>query len=125
MQLAALGLFVFELASFPFEDMSRRAAWRHGRTARVGARDASQYLGPGDDTLQIGGRLFPTVAGSYGAIERLRAMADEGEVYDFVDGSGTVWGGFVITSLDEQQNVFLDDGTPRRKDFTIELTRVD
>ena len=123
--LAALGLFVFDMATFPFSDLSRRSAWNHARSARVGARDASQYVGPGDDQVSISGMICPEAAGSYGAIDTLRAMADEGEAWPFVDGTGVVWGNYIITSLDERRASLLVDGVPRKIDFAIELIRVD
>jgi len=125
MQLGALGLFVFQLATLPFSELRRRQEWRHGRVQRVGARDASQFLGPGDDTITIGGVLMPEAAGSYAAIETLRAMAGEGDRYPFVDGTGKVWGSFVITGLDEGRGYLLDNGVPRKVDFALDLVLVD
>ena len=122
--LAALGEFIFGLATFPFADLSRRSDWRHARTPRLGARDATQFLGPGDETLQLSGVLVPGVGGSYTAIATLRRMADAGEEYPFVDGAGNVWGNFRITGLDERRKYLLVDGTPMMIDFAIDLDRV-
>lgn len=123
MQLAALGLFVFELASFPFEELGRRSDYGYASSERVGARDALQFTGPGEDRLSIRGRLCPEAAGSYGAIDTLRAMAELADDYAFVDGDGFILGYFVIIGLDEGQKYFLDNGTPRMIDFAIELKR--
>lgn len=123
MQLAALGLFIFEFATWPFEDLSRRTDWNHAGAPRTGARDALQFTGPGDETVSIAGKLAPEVAGSYSSIETLRAMADEGDEYQFVLGTGDVWGGFVITGMDERRKAMLVDGTPRMIDFTLDLKR--
>lgn len=122
--LAALGLFVFETATFPFADLGRRTDWRHARAPRIGARDASQFVGPGDDSVSIGGVLLPEAGARYGSIDTLRQMADEGEALPFVDGSGRVWGSFVIVSMDERRRFLLIDGTPRAIDFSLELQRV-
>lgn len=125
MQLAALGLFVFELATFPFSDLGRDSEWIHARTPRVGARDASQFLGPGDERISIGGILAPAVAGSYSAIETLRSMADEGLAYDFIEGSGRVLGRFIIRRMAEQRQALMVDGVPRMIDFSLDLERVE
>ena len=122
--LAALGPFVFEAASFPFAELSRRTDWRHGKADRFGARAAAQFLGPGEDRLQLPGCLMPEVAGSFAAIDTLRAMADAGEAYPFVDGTGRVWGEYVIVGMDETRRHMLVDGTPRAVDFTLDLDRV-
>lgn len=123
MYLAALGLFIFEFATWPFDELSRRSDWGHASAARVGARDALQFTGPGDETVSIAGKLAPEAAGSFSAITTLRAMADEGDEYQLVLGTGDVWGGFVIVGLDERRKFLLVDGTPRLIDFTMDLKR--
>lgn len=124
MQLAALGLFVFDASSFPFSELSRRTDWRHASAPRIGARDATQYVGPGDELVSLPGAIVPEAGASYAAIETLRRMADEGDAYPFVDGTGRVWGSFIILSMDERRRAILRDGTPRVVDFTLELKRV-
>ena len=123
--LACLGLFVFDLASFPFAEMSHRTDGRQAKPDRIGARAASQYLGPGDETVSLAGAIVPEVAGSYGAISTLKEMADQGEAWPLVDGSGTVWGNFRIVGMDARRRHMLVDGTPRLVDFTLDLDRVD
>ena len=125
MTLAALGLFVFEAATFPFSGLTRRSGWQHATSERVGTRNASQYTGPGNDEVSIEGALIPEAqSGSYGAIATLRSMADDGERYPLVDGAGNVWGDFVIVSINVGRHNLLVDGTPRMVDFSIELERV-
>lgn len=122
--LLALGLFVFETPTIPFTEIQRRRSWRHGKSARVGARDASQYLGPGDDAVSLSGVLLPGYAGTFGAMRTLCSLADEGQAWPLVTGTGEVMGDFVITSIDERGSVLMVDGLPRKIDFTIELERV-
>lgn len=123
--MLSLGMFVFSLATLPYQDFSRRTDWKHARTARVGARDASQFTGPGSDTLQLKGYIAPEFAGDITSLDTLREMAGSGEAYPLVDGTGRVLGAWVIDSIDEGQSVFFADGTPRRIDFTIDLHQVD
>ncbi len=122
--LLSIGLFVFENLTVPFTDISRRTAWRHAKSARVGARDASQYVGPGDDGITLSGVLLPGYAGDFASMRNLRAMADEGEAWPVVTGAGEVLGSFVIASIDERGDTLMVDGVPRRVDFSIELDRV-
>ncbi len=121
--LAALGMFVFETASAPFEELSRRRAWRHERTKRFGARDAGQYVGPGEDQVTISGAIVPGITGGYSAIEQLAAMAETGEAWPLSDGTGTVFGHFTIDALDEGHKYLSENGKARRIDFTLTLTR--
>ena len=40
-----------------------------------------------------------------------------------VDGTGRVWGQWVINEAEEIRRVFEADGAPRRIDFTLKLLR--
>lgn len=122
--LLALGLFVFDLGTLPLEELARRTAWKHARNPRVGARDASQFLGPGDDTITLDGALLPGVAGTFAAMRTLRTIADQGEALPLVTGTGEVLGDFVVTGLSERKKHLTVDGVARRTDFSIELERV-
>lgn len=122
--LMSLGMFGFELATLPFQDMSRDADWRHGSSPRFGARPASQYLGPGDETVNLSGVLLPGVAGTASSLDTLKQMADQGEAWPLVDGTGQVHGAFAIGKVSERHSTFVAGGLARRIEFTIELKRV-
>ncbi len=122
--LLALGLFVFETPTIPFTEIQRRSSWRHAKSARVGTCDASQYLGPGDDQVSLSGVLLPGYAGSFASMRSLRTMADEGEAWPLITGTGEVLGDFVIVGLDTRSSYLMVDGLPRKVDFGIDLDRV-
>lgn len=122
--LMSLGMFAFDLATLPFQELDEKAAWRHGSTPRFGARPASQFLGPGEDSITLSGTLLPGVAGSLGSMAALMQMADQGEAWPLVDGEGDIHGVFIIESIGQKKGHFIVGGTPRKIDFTIELKRV-
>lgn len=121
--LASLGLFVFDLASLPFSEQQRRRDWRHEPARLVGARDSAQFTGPGEDLITLNGTLVAEI-GSWASLDTLVEMADAGEVYQFVDGGGKVWGDYVIAALDTRSRHLMVDGVPRATDFAIDLRRV-
>jgi phage protein U len=124
--LACLDQFAFQLSTAAYQELQRRTSWKHRSTARFGARDARQFTGPGDDTITLSGMLSPDNGiGALSSIKELRTMGDAGEAYVLVDGAGNVYGAFVIENLSEHQTLHKQDGTPRRVEFTLELTRVD
>ncbi|WP_159977805.1 MULTISPECIES: phage tail protein [unclassified Novosphingobium] len=125
MHLMALGMFLFELGSLPFDELQRKMDWRHARSPRIGARDATQYVGPGDEAISLSGAVYLELSDGIVSLDDLRAMADEGEAWPLVSGSGRVYGNFVITAIDERQAYLMADGTPRRIDFGIDLLGVD
>jgi phage protein U len=125
MNLVSLGMFVFSLPTLAHDELQRRCDYRHARNARVGARDAVQFLGPGDDTVSLSGSAYAELSQGAASLDELRDMAATGEHWRLVDGSGRVFGSFVITGIDERQKHFFPDGTPRRIDFAIDLLLVD
>ena len=122
--LMALGLFAFELATLPFSEMQRHEDWRHPGSERIGARDAVQFTGPGEDRVTLTGMCVPEVGGNYDSIDQLRAMADTGEAWPLVEGTGRILGNFVVTGLDTRRQHFIDNGVARTTDFAIDLKRV-
>ena len=109
--LAALGLFVFDSSTALYDLMERQRTWRHARTERFGAMAASQFTGPGDDRVRLSGKLVPEICGSYhSSIETLADMADAGEAYALVIGSGKVLGQYTIELMDERHTDLVDTG---------------
>lgn len=123
--LIALGLFVFGIDSLAYDELQRRASFRHAKTERHGVRAASQFLGPGEEAITLTGRLIPEIAGRRQAIEDLRAMAMTGETHELVLGTGEVLGQFRILAVDDRWQTLLPGGLPRAIDFAIELERAD
>ncbi|RMB26236.1 hypothetical protein C8J47_3554 [Sphingomonas sp. PP-F2F-G114-C0414] len=123
--LLSIGLFAFSIDTLAFDEISRRASWRHATSARIGARDATQFTGPGDETISLPGTVYNEIVDGRVSIDELRRMADTGDAWSLVDGLGYVYGAFVITSIDDRGKAFFPDGTPRQIDFAIDLLRVD
>ena len=123
--MMALGMFVFGLPTLAYQELQRSTEWRHGSTSRIGTNPASQFLGRGDDTITLPGTLLPGLVGSPLSLDVLRKMADTGKAWPLIGGTGRIYGTWVITSISETQQVFFEDGTPRRYEFTISLKRID
>ncbi len=124
--LMALGeAFVFSIGTLAYDELQRRASWRHATSPRVGARDATQFVGIGEETISLPGTVYDEIADGRVSIEVLRAMADKGDPWALVDGNGRVYGAFGITTIDDRWSDFLPDGTPLKIGFTVNLLRVD
>lgn len=122
--LLTLGMFVFGMDSLPYQQLQHSIEWRHGSTERHMTRPASQFLGPGTETISIAGLCVPEIAGSYGAFETLRAMGDTGDDYTLLDGFGRVLGDFQIARLEQEHLSVMAGGIPRHIGFRLELVRV-
>tara|TARA_R110002167_G_scaffold98718_12_gene259439 strand:+ start:467 stop:895 length:429 start_codon:yes stop_codon:yes gene_type:complete len=123
--MMSLGLFVWSLNTLSYQDLQRQSAWRHPSQSRVGQRPARQFVGPGDDSITLSGWLAPELSGERVSLALLRAMADAGEPYVLVAGTGKVYGLWVIESLSEDHSLFYPNGQARRIEFSLSLARVD
>lgn len=123
--MLCLGLFVFSLETLSYQELQRRSSWKHASQPLVGARNASQYLGPGDDIITLNGVVVPEFAGLPASLSMLRVMADQGAAWVLVEGTGTIYGAFVITEMQETKTLLYVNGEPRRIEFSITLQRVD
>ncbi|WP_226475165.1 phage tail protein [Pseudomonas sp. MWU16-30323] len=123
--MLALGMFVFSLTTAAYQELQRQTNWRHASNSRIGAAPARQFLGRGEDTITLPGILLPELAGTTLSLDTLRLMANTGTAWPMVEGSGRIYGLWVIESLSETKTFFFRDGTPRRIEFNLSLTRTD
>lgn len=125
MAMMSLGMFLFALPTLAYQDLQRRTDWRHARSGRIGARDATQFVGVGDETIALSGAAMAELQAGQASLDQLRGMADTGAAFPLVDGSGRVYGAYVIVGLDERHKTFWPNGAARQIDFGIDLLRVD
>lgn len=123
--MLALGMFVFSLSTAAYQELQRQTEWRHTSSSRVGAVAARQFVGRGDDSITLPGVILPELAGSGLSLDALRLMANTGKAWPMIEGSGRIYGLWVIESLAETKSLFFRDGTPRRIEFSLTLKRID
>lgn len=123
--MMALGLFVFGLHTVPYQQLQRQLQWRHPSNSRVGARPARQFAGRGDEIITLSGVLYPELTGGKISLAALEAMADEGLAWPLIEGTGLLYGLFVIEEQATTHTAFFPDGAPRKIEFTLKLARVD
>lgn len=123
--MLALGMFVFSLSTLAYQELQRQTEWRHPSSSRVGSAPARQFIGRGDDSITLPGIIFPELAGTTLSLDALRLMANTGKAWPMIEGTGRIYGLWVIESLSETKTVFFRDGTARRIEFTLSLKRID
>lgn len=123
--MLALGMFVFMRQTLPHQTLQRDAEYRWPSNSRVGKRDSFQFLGPGEEKITLAGTLYPELTGGRLTMTAIRLMSDQGRAWPLLDGTGTIYGMYVINNISETGSLFFADGTPRKIDFTLTLTRVD
>lgn len=128
---AILGSFPFAIETAMFQEIERASSAKFSTHARVGRRDAHQYLGPGDETITLPGYIMPMFTGAASplSINLLREMEASGKSYIFIKLSaagmvGDLMGRWVILGVDSRESEFFG-ALPQRIDFTLKLKRVD
>lgn len=123
--MLAFGLFVFNMETLPYQEFKQRYGWRWASNARVGLRPAYQFMGKDEEAFTLSGVLMPELTGGDTALDLLRLQADQGKAWPLLEGTGTMYGFFIMDGLDVGRSEFFSDGKARRIEFTITLKRVD
>ncbi|EMZ3830149.1 phage tail protein [Salmonella enterica] len=93
--------------------------------SRVGQRPATQFLGVDEETITLSGELYPELTGGTLSLMTLQWMADTGKAWPLIEGTGFIYGMFVITSLSRTRTFFSPNGHASKIEFTLTLKRVD
>lgn len=122
--MMVLGLFVFSLKTVPYQQLERENTFRHQKIGRVGSSPQYQYTGPDEEPVTLSGTLYPEVTGGDISLAALRTMAFSGKAWPLIEGTGTVYGMFVITALKQTRTEFFSDGKAKKIEFTLQLKKV-
>jgi phage protein U len=102
--------------------LRRRTEWRIDQPDPVEGLGKPVNRGRARDELTIDGAAYPGYAGALDAVSALRDAADAGKSLTLVDGEGTIYGSWMIASIDETQGPeFTPTGIPRRIEFSLTL----
>ncbi|MGB0694013.1 MAG: phage tail protein [Rhodospirillaceae bacterium] len=119
----ALGQFVFQLSSLPFDQVKRRSGMKWSEKNPMGGEPVLQYLNNQAKTLTLTGKIVPELTGSRDEIEVLDGMGRSGKAWVLMSGVGRVFGVYVIESIDDTSSHLTAEGHPRLTSFTITLKR--
>lgn len=90
--MLALGMFVFELRTLPYQSMQHSKDYRWVSNDRVGKPPAYQFLGEGETSIQLAGTLYPAITGGRISLRAVELMADEGRAWPLIEGTGNISG---------------------------------
>lgn len=132
--MMTLGKFRFSLGTAAYKSLRRSVEYRWEAQARAGRIPARQFVGPGNETIELDGVIYPQQqigggeAGAQkrvglGQMDRLRAEAGRGEPLPLTDGMGNHWGKWCIERVEETRSAFFPDGAPRKIEFRLSLSR--
>ncbi len=119
--MMALGTYRFGVWNAAYQQFHRQNAWRWQAQKRIANTDRLQYTGRTPTSISLSGVIYPTFRGGLGQIDDMRAAAESATPLRLVTGTGQNFGRYIITSIEEKQDVFLPAGIPKRINFTITL----
>lgn len=125
MILMALGPFRFSVEDMVLKRFGRRLSARHADVDLVGRAPASQFLGPGKETISLPAVIYPYYLGGAGLaqLDGMRAAADAGTPLMLAAGTGRVLGNFTLREVDDEREHFLPNGSPLKVEIRVDLAR--
>lgn len=121
--MMGLGNYRFSLNTSVWQELRRNTSSRWQTVDRLHRLPARQYLGPGEDVIDIDGVVYPESIEDVQQFDDLRKQAGRGEPLQLVDGLGYVWGQWVVLQVNEKRMVLAPNGQPRKLSFTMRLAR--
>lgn len=120
--LMTLGDIRFTVADGAYQTLGRVLEMRVARLDRAGRQAARQILGE-DETVDIEGTCYPGQRHGRDRVDSFRALARTKEPQMLTDGTGAVWGMFVLERVEERGTLLGPGGVPTRQDFRLSLGR--
>ncbi|EMB9094491.1 MULTISPECIES: phage tail protein [Escherichia] len=119
------GMFVFELKTLPHQQIQQSKTWRHVKNERINRSAAWQYIGAGDDQITLSGLLYPEITGGEVSLTLLNTQAYTGCPWPLIDGTGLIYGMYVITGLQTTRSELDRYGKAKKIEFSISFQRCD
>jgi uncharacterized protein len=119
--MMALGTYRFSIDSAAYQELKHSQAYRWQAQERLQRRPAMQFVGAGEESIELSGVIYPHFKGGLEQLDTMRAEASKGQPLLLVDGLGFVWGQWVITQIDEGQSFFQGNGQPLKQSFQLKL----
>ncbi|ELI9007229.1 phage tail protein [Enterobacter roggenkampii] len=123
--MMVFGMFVFMLRTTPYQQLQHSQEWRHVKNERVNQSAGWQYIGVGDDNITLSGVLYPEITGGNLSLSALETIGYAGRPWPLIEGTGRIYGMYVLTRLERGKSEFDRFGNPKKIEFTLSLSRVD
>lgn len=119
MAMLQIGSVQFHVLGPSFESLRHSARFSWPGIGRFGRKDARQFTGDEEETVEISGRIYTDYFTGFGMIKKLRSMARKPVMV--VSGAGDIYGRWCILEVGNIQTYHDHRGQPGRVEFTISL----
>ena len=114
--------FSFETSSAAYQRYVSTRGSRWPEQERLGRAPALQHVGFSTAEITLDGVIYPGAAeGLRDAPRKLRGLSLADSPFLMVTGTGQVCGFWAVPDVSDTRTVFLDNGLPRKIEFTIKL----
>lgn len=121
----ALGDYRFSIDSAAFDVRRLEHAYRWVSQARLQQRPLHQFIGEGEQSIELNGVIYPHHRGGLAQLDQFRSEAGKGEPLLLTDGTGRVWGQWIVIQITEEAMFFTQNGLPLKQTFSLQLKRYD
>jgi len=114
-----LGLeYQFSLSSSAYQQLRRSTEYRWPVQERLRRRPARQFVGPGNDAIELSGTIYPHYRGGLRQMECMRAVAGQGEPLRLVGRTGEYPGdGGALNGSRRRRRCSFGTGIPAASSF--------
>lgn len=123
--LMQVGPLQFDIAPLNAHQTTREAKTDYAKKDVIGRRKIYEYVGEGDESFVVEGRLFPFKLGGLGALALLNTIRVSGMPQFVVRGDGAALGWFVIISAREVGTYLHASGVGQQIELSVTLERAD
>jgi len=115
-----------QVDTFPFsvDGVSRSGSADIATKPLLNGLKGAEFMGEGDDRLNMRGQLLPAKIGGLPQLEALRSAMNQGAALPVMRGDGTRLGTYMITNLRENHDHLLRDGIGAVVKVSISLKKV-
>lgn len=121
--LLSLGSVVFDVHPFNAHEIANDHSTDFVDKPVVGARMPMEWVGEGEETWDITGRIFPKKLGGLNDLARLRAVRAAGSPVYLMRGDGRPMGFVVILGVSEISTKLAADGVGQIIEFDLTVKR--
>ena len=122
--MGVLGYFPFIRSTISFHELNETKTYHHPTHSTVGSLTKPAQFTGGETTITINAELRPEITGGLLSITLLEKMADTGQAWPLILGSGRLMGSYAITKISKNQSELMHDGKPRSIQFSMDLLKV-
>jgi len=131
MTMMLLGPIRFSVETAAYEDIKRTKQFQWASHECLGDKmlkhlgiggPALQYIGPGEETIDLNGNIYPQYKkGSAAQMILMRLAAGIGIALPLITGTGFLLGKWIIQSVEEKKTIMMSNGAARKIEFSLSL----